>query len=53
MDQVNSVNLRAAPVLNKNKEVYFKKLIIHTILGGYLINDEESNIELSAGFHLF
>ncbi|EAR99357.2 carrier protein (macronuclear) [Tetrahymena thermophila SB210] len=53
MEQSNQVNLRAAPVLNKNKETYFKKLIIHTILGGYLINDEESNIDLSFGFHLF
>lgn len=49
---MESMNLRAAPVLNKNKAVYFKKLVIQSILGGYLLNDEESGVELSLGFHI-
>lgn len=45
--------LRAAPVLSKAKYIFFKKLILHTILGGYLFSDEESGIDLTLSFHIF
>lgn len=50
---MDSTNLRAAPVLSKDKSTFFKKLVVHTILGGYLFSDDESGVDLTFSFHLF
>ena len=45
-------NLRAAPVLNEEKQRYFLKALFNTFSGGYKLSEEAQGIELDCGSHL-
>ena len=51
MSSNNEANLRAAPVLNDDKNTYFIKTFISTILGGYRFSNEDDNIEITLPMH--
>jgi hypothetical protein len=41
------INLRAAPILNEDKEKYFKYQYIRTILGGFIFSNQDLGIEIT------